>query len=66
MGQGFDRHLFALKQIGEQINARNLIIFEDAAFQNLNHHIISTSTLSSPCVWAGGFGPVVKDGYGIS
>lgn len=31
----------------------------------INHNILSTSTLSSPVVLAGGFGPVVNDGYGI-
>lgn len=66
MGQGFDRHLFALRQIGNETDESGMEIFRDSAYSNLNYHIISTSTLSSPSVWAGGFGPVVKDGYGIA
>jgi len=31
----------------------------------LNHNILSTSTLSSPAIVLGGFGPVVRDGFGI-
>ena len=31
----------------------------------MNHNILSTSTLQSPSIAAGGFGPVVKDGYGL-
>ncbi|XP_054005673.1 carnitine O-palmitoyltransferase 2, mitochondrial [Hylaeus anthracinus] len=65
MGQGFDRHLFALKKIWEQSSAPKPAIFEDPAYDNINHNILSTSTLSSPAVIAGGFGPVVNNGYGI-
>lgn len=64
MGQGFDRHLYALRLLAEKTNT-SCNIFEDPAYINLNHNIISTSTLSSPAVWAGGFGPVVRDGLGI-
>ncbi|XP_057324058.1 carnitine O-palmitoyltransferase 2, mitochondrial [Microplitis mediator] len=66
MGQGFDRHLFALKKIVEDSeNIRMPHLFKDPAYQKINHNILSTSTLSSPEVMAGGFGPVVEDGYGI-
>lgn len=65
MGQGFDRHLFALKLIANNINEKRTEIFDDPSYHNLNYHVLSTSTLSSPSVWAGGFGPVVTDGYGI-
>ncbi|KAK0173491.1 hypothetical protein PV328_006680 [Microctonus aethiopoides] len=67
MGQGFDRHLFALKKQWEISNDKNKIpaIFSDPAYAKINHNILSTSTLSSPEVMAGGFGPVVDDGYGI-
>lgn len=40
-------------------------IFQDPAYSAINYNILSTSTLSSPDVLAGGFGPVVPDGYGI-
>ncbi|CAL7946660.1 unnamed protein product [Xylocopa violacea] len=65
MGQGFDRHLFALKKIWEQSNTPMPAIFEDPAYNNINNNILSTSTLSDPAICAGGFGPVVKNGYGI-
>ncbi|XP_043490817.1 carnitine O-palmitoyltransferase 2, mitochondrial [Polistes fuscatus] len=65
MGQGFDRHLFSLKSISEESGTRMPAIFEDPSYNNLNHNILSTSTLSSPAILCGGFGPVVNDGYGI-
>ncbi|XP_011313250.1 carnitine O-palmitoyltransferase 2, mitochondrial [Fopius arisanus] len=66
MGQGFDRHLFALKKINEQNESGNLaLIFKDPAYTKMNHNILSTSTLSSPHVLGGGFGPTVENGYGI-
>ncbi|XP_034944753.1 carnitine O-palmitoyltransferase 2, mitochondrial [Chelonus insularis] len=68
MGQGFDRHLFALKNLWETSEKRDKMpaIFQDPAYAKINHNILSTSTLSSPEVMAGGFGPVVDDGYGIA
>ena len=66
MGQGFDRHLFAMKTAAERVRVIDKFdIFNDPAYAKLNHNIISTSTLSSDALLAGGFGPVVKDGYGI-
>lgn len=40
-------------------------LFNDPAYSQINHSILSTSSLTSDYVWLGGFGPVVKDGYGI-
>lgn len=65
MGQGFDRHLFGLRHVAELNGIPKPSIFEDAGYQIINNNILSTSTLSSPGIVAGGFGPVVKDGYGI-
>lgn len=66
MGQGFDRHFFTLKNIAGQLgNDKIPDVFIDPAYGKINHNILSTSTLSSPEVFAGGFGPVVPDGYGI-
>jgi carnitine O-palmitoyltransferase 2 len=66
MGQGFDRHLFAMKTAAERVRIlEHFDVFNDPSYAKLNHNIISTSTLSSPALLAGGFGPVVKDGYGI-
>lgn len=64
MGQGFDRHFFMLKNIS-QLNGNVPSVFSDPAYAKINHNILSTSTLSSPEVLAGGFGPVVPNGYGI-
>lgn len=64
MGQGFDRHLFALRKLAEA-SGKKLDIFLDPAYTIINHNILSTSTLSSDTVLMGGFGPVVKNGFGI-
>lgn len=65
MGQGFDRHLFVLKHLTQKHGMEIPNLYADPAYAAMNYNIISTSTLSSPAVQAGGFGPVVKDGYGI-
>lgn len=65
MGKGFDRHLFGLKRICEESGRQIPAIFEDPSYHTLNQNVLSTSTLSSPAVFAGGFGPVINDGYGI-
>ncbi|KAF5300377.1 hypothetical protein FQR65_LT00998 [Abscondita terminalis] len=61
MGQGFDRHLFALKLLASD----TIDLYEDPAYKFINYNIISTSTLSSSVIGLGAFGPVVKDGFGI-
>ena len=37
----------------------------DPTFATMNHFRMSTSTLNSPNVESGGFGPVVEDGYAL-
>ncbi|UJR23635.1 hypothetical protein I4U23_026620 [Adineta vaga] len=65
-GQGFDRHLFALKYLQEIENKEELHrIYKDKSYQLMNYNILSTSTVASKHIVAGGFGPVVNDGYGI-
>lgn len=68
-GQGCDRHLFALRRIALekcQNDATRLpAIFRDVSYARMNHNILSTSTLTSPFLDGGGFGPVVEDGFGI-
>ncbi|XP_021182304.3 carnitine O-palmitoyltransferase 2, mitochondrial [Helicoverpa armigera] len=66
MGQGFDRHMFALMKMAEDNNVPRPEIFDSYEYKFLNKSILSTSTLSSPSVMAGGFGPVVKEGFGIA
>jgi carnitine O-palmitoyltransferase 2 len=66
-GQGFDRHLFALKYLQQIENHENKLhpIYTDQSYQLINHTILSTSTVASKHIAAGGFGPVVNDGLGI-
>ncbi len=40
-------------------------IFRDAAYAKMNRNLVSTSTLASPAVRIGAFGPVVEDGFGL-
>lgn len=63
-GQGFDRHLFAMRYYANK-EGKSAEIFDDPNYTAINHIILSTSTLSSPALKIGGFGAVVPDGYGI-
>lgn len=65
MGQGFDRHLFALRNLAKAKGIALPELYLDPAYKQINHNILSTSTLSSPAVNLGGFAPVVPDGFGI-
>lgn len=65
MGQGMDRHLFALRRIAMEQGGELPAIFRDASYPRMNHNILSTSTLVSPFLDGGGFGPVVEDGFGV-
>ena len=63
-GQGFDRHLFALRDLAEREGAE-VALFQDPSYAHMNHIILSTSTLPSDAVLSGGFAPVTPDGYGV-
>ena len=66
MGQGFDRHLFALKTAAERVRILdNFDIFKDPAFAKINHNIISTSTLTSNALLAGGELSIITLNYPI-
>ncbi|XP_075472465.1 carnitine O-palmitoyltransferase 2, mitochondrial [Ascaphus truei] len=65
MGQGFDRHLFALRYLAASKGLSLPEIFLDPAYAQINHNVLSTSTLTSPAVHFGGFAPVVSDGFGV-
>jgi carnitine O-palmitoyltransferase 2 len=65
MGQGFDRHLFALKIIAQQKGLPIPDLYNDLAYKRINANAISTSTLASPAVRIGAFGPVIPDGFGL-
>ncbi|GAA57398.1 carnitine O-palmitoyltransferase 2 [Clonorchis sinensis] len=66
MGQGWDRHLFALKHFAQEQLGRTLPeLFLDENYEFINRHTLSTSTLASPNFAAGGFAAVDRDGYGV-
>lgn len=63
-GQGFDRHLFALKELAKRMELE-VPVFKDPCYSYMNEIILSTSTLSSDAVLLGGFAPVSPKGYGV-
>ena len=63
-GQGWDRHLYALRHFAEA-EGLDLPIFSDQAYKDIGTITLSTSTLSSPAVSIGGFAPVVPHGLGV-
>ncbi|MBN3275665.1 CPT2 palmitoyltransferase, partial [Polyodon spathula] len=65
MGQGFDRHLFAMRYLANSKGQALPAFYQDPAYAAINHNILSTSTLTSPAVSLGGFAPVVPDGFGV-
>ncbi|XP_041063653.1 carnitine O-palmitoyltransferase 2, mitochondrial isoform X1 [Carcharodon carcharias] len=65
MAQGFDRHLFALRYLAKSKGMALPDLFQDPSYIQINHNILSTSTLSSSAVQLGGFAPVVPDGFGV-
>lgn len=65
MGQGFDRHLFALRCMAEARGGPLPALYADPCFEGANHFHLSTSTLHGTAFAGGGFAPVVPDGYGI-
>lgn len=66
MGQGFDRHLFAMKYYAEKKSKSLPDIYQDPTYIKANHFYLSTSTLYGSAFRGGGFGPVVEDGYGVA
>lgn len=65
MGQGFDRHLFGLKHTALLHGMSLAPFYEHEGYKKINYNILSSSTLTSPGLLAGAFGPVERDGYGI-
>lgn len=67
MGQGFDRHLFALRYLADAASSNEKIeFFQDQAYKDINTIILSTSTVFSDNIQMGGFAPVTPNGFGIS
>ncbi len=65
-GQGWDRHLFALRELASKRGEETAEIFLDDAYQTMSKNVMSTSTLSSRNMTHGGFCPVVPNGFGIA
>ena len=65
MGQGFDRHLFGLKYMAQRLHRPYDEVFTDPIYEQMGHFVLSTSTLSTDTIYFGGFGPVVRDGFGV-
>lgn len=65
MGDGFDRHLFALKEIALRNGEKLPEFYEDPIYKLSQHYTLSTSTLYGECFAGGGFAPVVPDGFGL-
>lgn len=65
MGDGFDRHLFALKEIALRANKPLHALYSDQLYQHSQQYVLSTSTLYGECFSGGGFAPVVADGFGL-
>jgi len=64
-GLGFDRHLFALKNIAKKAGVATPQLFEDEMFSHMNDIEVSTSNLTQPLLDIFGFGAVSPKGYGI-
>ncbi|CAK4656326.1 hypothetical protein LEN26_015232 [Aphanomyces euteiches] len=65
MGQGCDRHLFGLRMMATIQGQELPELFNLPTAAIMNRIILSTSTLSSPNLDGGSFGPVNEDCYGI-
>lgn len=65
MGDGFDRHLFALKEMAKRDVGDLPSFFSDPLYLQSQHYTLSTSTLYGECFAGGGFAPVVPDGFGL-
>lgn len=64
MGKGCDRHLFALRKLAEA-NGQRVPLFEDPAYAVFTDIRVSTSTLASPALDGGGFGPISPRAYSV-
>jgi carnitine O-palmitoyltransferase 2 len=65
LGQAFDRHLFALNRLVAERSMTPLALAESSEYSGINENILSTSTLASPAISGGGFGPAAAEGFGV-
>lgn len=54
MGQGFDRHLFAMRYSAQKADNKLPDFYLDPSYRLINHNILSTSTLAHPTILTGG------------
>ncbi|XP_074596788.1 carnitine O-palmitoyltransferase 2, mitochondrial-like [Brevipalpus obovatus] len=66
MGQGFDRHFFALKMCALRQGMEDVSLFKDCSHRYALNFVLSTSSLYAKKLVAGGYGPVVDDGFGLA
>ncbi|XP_074076424.1 carnitine O-palmitoyltransferase 2, mitochondrial-like isoform X2 [Macrotis lagotis] len=65
-GQGFDRHLLALRILADTKKGSLPDIFTDSAFAQINHSFIFSRHLFNPVLNFGATMPLVPDGFGIT
>ncbi|KAL3239942.1 choline/carnitine O-acyltransferase [Nakaseomyces bracarensis] len=65
LGQGQDRHLYALQCICKTNSIPEPAMFHSTAWKKLNNNTLSTSNCGSPALKWFGFGPVEQNGFGI-
>uniref|UniRef100_A0A6I8N4C2 Carnitine O-palmitoyltransferase 2, mitochondrial n=1 Tax=Ornithorhynchus anatinus TaxID=9258 RepID=A0A6I8N4C2_ORNAN len=65
MGQGFDRHLYALRNLSASRREALPEFFQDPAYVRLNHIILSTRAIASPLLKTGVVAPATPDGFGV-
>ncbi|KPI87529.1 putative carnitine/choline acetyltransferase [Leptomonas seymouri] len=65
-GDGFDRHLMALRHVAQNNGDKAaLAFFEDELFAKTNNAVLATSELSMPWLRYYTFGPSNPNGYGL-
>lgn len=75
MGEGQDRHLYALNSLIQRDVCQALAkgekppnvpaIFQDSGYSTLGSSVLSTSNCGNPALRLFGFGPATPEGYGI-
>ena len=64
-GKGWDRHLFALKNLAASHVRPQPALFRDESYRRAMQHSLSTSTLEHALVESGGFAPPAPECFGI-
>ncbi|KAI9341030.1 acyltransferase ChoActase/COT/CPT [Zopfochytrium polystomum] len=66
-GKGIDRHLLGLRcMIKNEEEQKQATLFTDPAYIQSMYFKLSSSNMSNPGNFYGGFGPVVPEGYGVN